>query len=166
MSATTEPGKSGNPIWWGLAIAIVALAAAAAWRLATDNDAFKFRAGADGFELITQAKADLSAATGELDELRRQIEAKDAALKKVATDLTEREGQIQKLLAQLDQASKSAAPSPAVQAANEQLARLRASAASSAVSAAPAVDWSKYKTATARIDKANSALAKIAATKK
>ena len=98
--------------------------------------------------------------------MRRQIEAKDAALKKVAADLTEREGQIQALLAQLERATKSAAPSPAVQAASEQLARLRATTANSAASAAPAIDWSKYSTATARIDKANSALARITTPRK
>jgi hypothetical protein len=118
-------------------------AAAAAWRLAADSNAFKFRAGVDRFELITQTRADPSAATGAIDELRRQIEAKDSALKNVTTDLTEREGQLQKLPA-----------------------RLRATAAGSAVSAAPAVDCSKYKTATARIDEVNSALAKIAPAEK
>jgi Skp family chaperone for outer membrane proteins len=169
MGATADADKqggAGNPIWWGLAIAIVAIAAAASYRLAVSDGGFIFSGSAEGFKLISEAKAELTTATAELDDLRRQIEAKDAALKKVAADLTDRESQIQRLLAQLEQATHAAAPSPAVQAANDQLAQLRAAGASSAAQSSPTVDWSKYTTATARINSANTALSKIAPQKK
>lgn len=164
MSATQDNGKRGNPIWWGLTIAIVVLAGAASFRLLKSSGDFELTGSGDGFKLISEARANMSSATNELDQLRQQIEAKDAALRKVAADLATREADIQKLLAQLDQATKSATASPAVQSVNEQLARLRATSIAT-VAQTPKVEWNRYDTATRNLNAANSALAKLPARK-
>jgi chromosome segregation ATPase len=161
MGETSENGKSSkNPIWWGLAIAIVAIAGAASYRLARGQGAFEFQGNSEGFKLISEAQASVSSATNELNELRKQIEAKDASLKQVATDLAAREAEIQRLLLQLEQAGRNAPPSPDVQSLNVRIARLKATDARSAAPV-PKIDWSKYESATRSLDSAHSALSKV-----
>jgi hypothetical protein len=165
MNAPAPAATTGtNPIWWGLTIAIVVLAAAAGFRLLKSSGDFEFSGSGDGFKLIAEARANVASATTDLDELRRQIQAKDEALKKVAADLTSREGEIQKLLAQLETANKQAAATPAGQAVTDGIARLRANSAAS-ITATPRIEWNRYESATRHLDAANSALARLPAKK-
>lgn len=161
MGETAENGKSAtNPIWWGLAIAIVVIAGAASYRLVRGQGAFEFSGTTEGFKLISEAQAHVSSATNELNELRKQIEAKDASLKQVAADLAAREAEIKRLLNQLEQAGRDSPPSPAVHSINAEIARLRVIDARP-VAPAPRIDWTKYESATRSLDAAHSALSKV-----
>lgn len=158
MNAASQVTSSKNPIWWGLTIAIVAIAGAASYRLVVDDGAFSFSGGADGFKLISEAKDNLNTATSELTDLKEQLQAKEAALKVRESELGARQAEIERLLALLDKLATSAPASPNLVAARAQLDRLKATPASRPT---PTVDWAKFAAATGRLDSAHSALAKL-----
>lgn len=160
--ADNATGVGTNPIWWGLTVAIVIIAGAASFRLVQSRGGFEFSGTSEGFKLVADAQISVSSARSELDELRAQINAKDESLKKVAADLTARENEIQRLLAQLEQASKTAAASPAAQSVSQSLARLRATPATT-VAQTPKVDWSRYDAASRNLSAADTALQKATA---
>jgi septal ring factor EnvC (AmiA/AmiB activator) len=159
--AANAPSTGTNPIWWGLTVAIVVASVAASYRVLTTDGNILVSANDKGLSINVQKAAEQVRQAGdELDALRSEIQAKDAALKKVASDLSSRETEIQKLLTQLEAASKSAGQSAAVAQVNQDLARLRATEVAT-VANTPKVDWNRYEVANKNLSAAKASLAKV-----
>ncbi len=159
--AANAPSTGINPIWWGLTVAIVVASVAASYRVLTTDGNILVSANDKGLSINVQKAAEQVRQAGdELDALRKEILAKDEALKKVAFDLSSREAEIQKLLAQLESASKSAGQSAAVAQVNQDLAKLRAREVAT-VADAPKVDWNRYEVANKNLSAAKASLAKV-----
>ncbi len=141
--------NNGNrkALWVSTAVAIVLIASAVSFRIVKTTGNIEVTGGEGGVSVkISEAKQDLEQVRQILDDLKAQLEVKDEALRKAETDLKSKEERIQQLLARLEEASHSAAPSPAVANLRAELNAVLRQPAVTRKLATP-VDTAKFRTA-------------------
>jgi septal ring factor EnvC (AmiA/AmiB activator) len=142
-------GDNGNKkvLWAGLAVALVLIASAVSFRIIKTTGNIEVSGSQEGVSVkISEAKQDLEQVRQILDDLKAQLEMKDEALRKAENALKSKEERIQQLLARLEEASHSAAPSPAVANLRAELSAVLRQPAVTRKIVAP-VDSAKFKTA-------------------
>ena len=92
-----------NPISWALAVGLVLVFAAVAYRIVKSDGSVDVKGGVDGIQVkITQAQKTIESAQQEVSDAQRQLAAREAALKQQEQSLRDREAKAQELLASLD----------------------------------------------------------------
>jgi uncharacterized protein HemX len=147
---------SKRPFWYGLAVGVVVLAIAMAYKIVVTPGPVLFKTTSEGFSVeIDKASGEVQDAERLLGELRDQLTAKDKELQQADSDLKARDERITQLLASLD-AARPGLANPAATAARRDLARLLAQPAR--LTTNPAADAAKLKLASEKLNQASSTL--------
>jgi DNA repair exonuclease SbcCD ATPase subunit len=136
--AEEKSGGDRTPLFWGLAIAIVVVSVAVAYRIVKTDGAIDVTGGVDGIQVkISQAQKTIASAQQEMSDAQHQLETRETELKQREQTLQERETKVQELLASLEKAtpaSRTLTPQQAQQAQVE-LKKLRMAPAAAVVTA-------------------------------
>jgi septal ring factor EnvC (AmiA/AmiB activator) len=125
--ADQKNGGEKKPLWWGLAVAMVILSSAVAYKIVKSDGQVDFEGGIDGIQVkVSQAQKTIASAQQEVTAAQKQLDERDTALKAREQALSEREGKLQELIATLDRSQQQAAPRAALSPARTELAKLRA----------------------------------------
>src|SRR6185436_12908456 len=131
-------GGEKQPLWWGLAVAMVILSLAVAYKIVKSDGQVDFEGGLDGIQVkVSQAQKTIASAQQEVTAAEKQLDERDAALKAREQALSEREGKLQELIATLDRNQPQATPRTAMSPARAELEKLRAAPLPSAVAPEP-----------------------------
>lgn len=134
--AADKSGGDRTPLFWGLAIAIVIISAAVAYRIIKTDGAIDVTGGVDGIQVkISQAQKTILSAQQEVSDAQHQLDARETDLKQREQTLQQREAKVQELLASMDKATP-ASRMLTPQQAQVELKKLRAAPAA-AVATAP-----------------------------
>jgi chromosome segregation ATPase len=105
-------GAARSPLYWGLAVAMVIISAAVAYRIVKSDGQVDVKGGLDGIQVkITEAQKTIASAQQEVTDAQRQLDAREAALTSQQQALHDREAKVQELLARLDKTDKTT-PAP------------------------------------------------------
>lgn len=105
-------GATRMPLYWGLAVALVIISAAVAYRIVKSDGPVDVKGGLDGIQVkISEAQKTIASAQQEVTDAQRQLDAREAALAGQEQALHEREAKVQELLARLDKTDQTT-PAP------------------------------------------------------
>ena len=152
MSQEASKGASSSVSFVAkcLGIAILIVAGAGAYRVATGHSAFKIIGNTKGFEImLEEAKEELRQASAEVSKAQDQVKAQSEELEAASNALAEREGRLNGLVAQLQQQTTSAPTvTPEVRSGLSELNRARAT---DLVKVGPPVDAKTFSTVNERL---------------
>ncbi|MES1184778.1 MAG: hypothetical protein ABUL60_13270 [Myxococcales bacterium] len=101
-----------TPLYWGLAVALVVISGAVAYRIVQSDGQIDVKGGLDGIQVkITEAQKTIASAQQEVTDAQHQLDARETALNSQERALREREAKVQELLARLDKTDKTT-PAP------------------------------------------------------
>jgi multidrug resistance efflux pump len=147
---------SKKPFWYGLAVGVVVLAIAMAYKIVVTPGPVLFKTTSEGFSVeIDKASREVQDAERLLGELRDQLALKDKELQQADSALRARDESIKQLLAKLD-ATRPGLANPAATKARLDLSRLLAQTVR--VATTPAADAAKLKLANEKLNQASSTL--------
>jgi chromosome segregation ATPase len=104
-AAEGERASAGarTPLYWGLAVAMVVISGAVAYRIVKSDGQIDVKGGVDGIQVkITEAQKTIASAQQEVTDAQHQLDARETALKGQEQALHDREAKVQELLARLD----------------------------------------------------------------
>jgi chromosome segregation ATPase len=95
--------EARTPLYWGLAVALVVISGAVAYRIVKSDGQIDVKGGLDGVQVkITEAQKTIASAQQEVTDAQHQLDARETALNGQERALREREAKVQELLARLD----------------------------------------------------------------
>lgn len=138
-----------------LGIAILVVALAGAYRVATGNTGFQIKGGSDGFEIkLEQAQQELRQASAEVSKAQEEVRTQAEELEKASAALAERESRLNELVASLQkQAGSAPSVTPEVKRG---LSDLNQQSATELVKIRPPVDPNTFKSVDRRLERVES----------
>jgi phage-related tail protein len=135
-----------------LGIAILVVALAGAYRVATGDTGFQIKGDSNGFEIkLEQAQRELNEASAEISKAQEQVRAQAEELQQASNALAARERQLNGLVASLQERTASAsAVTPEVKRG---LSELNQNRANELVNIAPPVDARTFKSVDQRLER-------------
>jgi hypothetical protein len=122
---------------YALALSVLAVAGAAAYRVAAFRDPLSFGIGADGVNVkIGQARTELTQASTQLKALQGRLDAEAGALAQAEAQLREKDAEVRKLLAELQSLAKRADAGPGLRAIAPRISSLAQAPATASTPAA------------------------------